>query len=53
MWRVWHYVGSNLRASDVNAMALTLGLPLELDYWYKIQYAAYGVILYTLVFQKG
>ncbi|MBL1141235.1 MAG: sodium:proton antiporter [Proteobacteria bacterium] len=32
-------------------LALALSLPLTLDYWYTIQSIAYGVVIFTLVFQ--
>lgn len=32
-------------------VALALSLPLELEYWYTIQSMAYGVVLFTFLFQ--
>ena len=32
-------------------LALALALPLELDGWFTIQSIAYGVVLFTLIFQ--
>ena len=36
----------------VIALALTLALPTELDYWYTIQSMVFGVVLFGLLVQS-
>jgi CPA1 family monovalent cation:H+ antiporter len=40
-------------ARGTMTLALALSLPLELEGWYTVQSAAYGVALFTLFVQAG
>jgi len=40
-------------ARGTMTLALALSLPLELEAWYTVQSAAYGVALFTLFVQAG